>query len=56
MCANCRYLKDAKERICGNKDFVQWNGSNVIPGPVDQYCSDFYEPKNSLAKFATKES
>ena len=44
MCANCEYLKDAAKRICGNENFIAWNGSNVIPAPVDEYCSDWYEP------------
>jgi len=43
-CKSCEYLKDAKERICGNKYFVKWNGSSVIPGQIDAYCSDWYEP------------
>ena len=44
-CASCKYLKDREERICGNPYFVRWNnGSNVIPGKIDEYCSDYYEP------------
>lgn len=45
MCANCEYLKDADKRICGNPDFVRWNGSEIIPAPVDQYCSDWWTGK-----------
>ena len=45
MCKNCRFLKDAENRICGNKYFIEWNGSNVIPAPIDGYCSDWYEPQ-----------
>lgn len=44
MCANCRFLKDAEKRICGNEYFIKWNGSEVIPAAVNQYCSDWYEP------------
>jgi hypothetical protein len=45
MCKNCKYLKDADKRICGSEYFIAWNhGSNVIPGPIDEYCSDYYEP------------
>lgn len=44
-CANCEYLKDAKKRICGNKYFIKWNGSSKIPGKIDEYCSDWYEPE-----------
>lgn len=45
MCKNCEFLKDAANRICGNKYFIKWNGSNKIPAAVDQYCSDWYEPE-----------
>jgi len=44
MCANCRYLRDPKNRICGNQYFIKWNGSEVIPGKINEYCSDWYEP------------
>jgi len=50
MCANCRFLKDREKRICGNEDFVAWNGSEIIPGAVDEYCSDWYMPRRSLAE------
>lgn len=48
MCANCKFLKDAENRICGEPNFIAWNGSEVIPGKVDEYCSDWYMPKNAL--------
>ena len=57
MCANCRFLKDAKKGICGEPDFIRSEfvgkpaGSNKIPGPINEYCSDWWKPKNSLAKF-----
>jgi hypothetical protein len=44
MCKNCEYLANAARRLCGNSYFIKWNGSNVIPGQIDAYCSDFYEP------------
>ena len=44
-CSSCAYLKDAEKRICGNKYFIAWHGSAKIPAPVDQYCSDWYEPQ-----------
>jgi hypothetical protein len=41
-CAKCEYLgKDRK--TCSNKYFIRWNGSNVIPGKIDEYCSDWFE-------------
>lgn len=56
MCANCKYLEDAKRRICGEKGFIKWQGPNkpagspVIPLPIDRYCSDFYKAKPGLTK------
>jgi hypothetical protein len=42
MCANCEYLgKDKK--TCTEEHFIKWNGSNIIPAPIDEYCSDWYE-------------
>lgn len=49
-CKSCEYLKDAGKRICGNKYFIAWNGSEVIPKPVDRYCSDYYEPADGAIK------
>jgi len=45
-CANCEYLKDPEKKICGNPYFVKWNGSEIIPGEIDAYCSDWWEPKD----------
>jgi hypothetical protein len=49
MCANCRFLKDDKVN-CGNEYFIAWNGGPKIPGKIDEYCSDWYEPRRSVAK------
>jgi hypothetical protein len=44
MCGNCEYL--GKDRLtCTNEYFIKWHGSNVIPAPIDEYCSDWWEPK-----------
>lgn len=49
MCANCRFLSD-DQKHCTSDYFIRWEGenkpagSNVIPAPIDEYCSDFYEP------------
>lgn len=49
MCANCEYLKDAANRICGNPDFIAWAGpdkpagSAKIPKPINEYCSIWWE-------------
>jgi hypothetical protein len=43
-CSSCEYLgKDRK--TCTNDYFIRWNGSNKLPAPADQFCSDWYEPK-----------
>jgi hypothetical protein len=42
-CANCEYLGQ-DQKSCTEKNFIAWNGSNVIPGEIDAYCSDWYEP------------
>lgn len=41
-CEKCEYVrKEGTE--CANKNFVRWNGSNLLPAPSDQYCCDFFE-------------
>jgi len=47
MCANCKYL-DEDKKSCTKENFIRWNGSEVIPGKIDEYCSDWYEPKEKL--------
>ena len=43
-CSNCEYLKDAKGMICGNPDFIAWNGSNKIPAKTPEtYCSIWWD-------------
>ena len=44
-CAKCRYLK-GQDR-CSNKYFQRWHGSDRIPAPIDEYCSDYFEPSDS---------
>jgi hypothetical protein len=41
-CAKCEYV-DGKN--CTNTVFVKWNGSEVIPLPIDEYCCDMFETK-----------
>lgn len=43
-CSSCEYYKG--DRICGNEYFQKWMGSNQIPLPADEYCSDWWMPKN----------
>ena len=44
MCANCEY-HEPEGNTCKNEFFIRWNGSNQIPEPADEYCSDYWEPK-----------
>lgn len=46
-CSNCEYLKDAKKMICGNPNFIAWNGgSNKIPATDPaKYCSIWWDLK-----------
>lgn len=41
-CERCEYVQGQK---CSNKIFQQWNGSDVIPAPIDSYCCDMFESK-----------
>lgn len=43
-CASCEYLGESKT-TCKNKYFIKWNGSNKLPAPADEFCSDWYEQK-----------
>lgn len=44
MCANCKYLGQ-DQTTCTSNYFIRWNGSDQLPAPADEYCSDWYEPK-----------
>ena len=41
-CANCKYYEGKKR--CGNEYFQQWRGTDAIPAPPEEYCSDWFEP------------
>jgi len=43
-CASCRFLAP-NGRDCTEENFVLWNGSSRIPGPINSYCSDWYETR-----------
>lgn len=53
ICSKCEYLRDDK-KTCRNKFFIAWEsprgdkpaGSDVIPGPIDEYCSDWFHAKD----------
>jgi hypothetical protein len=42
-CANCLYWQDDEE-ICTSKHYIQWAGTNTIPYPADEYCTNWWEP------------
>ena len=42
MCYNCKFLKDEENGLCGEPNFIKWNGSEKIPGDIHAYCSDWY--------------
>ena len=44
-CKKCEYLKDAEKGLCGNEYFVAWHGSDKIPAPINEYCSDWFDWK-----------
>jgi hypothetical protein len=46
-CANCKYLGE-DEKSCESKYYKIWHGSKELPEPADEYCSDWYEPKEEL--------
>ena len=49
-CSSCRFLAENKVD-CKNKYFIKWHGSARIPGKVEEYCSDWYEPRrNAMGK------
>lgn len=44
MCKNCEYVNGQK---CTNEYFIKWNGSDIIPAPTDEYCSDWWEAEDN---------
>lgn len=53
-CASCEYLgKDGKS--CTNKYFIKYHGSEELPYPADEFCSDWYWPKEKLEAAGTSE-
>ena len=53
-CASCEYLKpDGKH--CRNPYFIEWHGTDKLPFPANEFCSDWYEPsKKSGGSFYGK--
>lgn len=44
-CINCEYWTKEKSE-CTNKYYIKWNGNGKIPAPPDEYCSDWWHPKD----------
>ena len=52
-CANCEYWKqgeDGSEGKCSNEYYIKWAGTASIPYAPDQYCTDWWEPKEKSKK------
>jgi hypothetical protein len=52
-CAKCKYV-DGQD--CTQKDFIKWNGSEVIPDPTNEYCCDFFEAEKSGGSWVRRAS
>ena len=47
-CATCTMYEkddDSEHGICHSSEYKEYYGTNKIPHPADQYCSDWYNPK-----------
>lgn len=42
-CLTCKHL--GAGNTCTSIYFIRYNGSNKLPFPADEYCSDWYEWK-----------
>lgn len=43
-CANCHWLTfDGKH--CNNAYYIEFMGTDELPGPADEVCSDWWEPQ-----------
>jgi hypothetical protein len=50
-CLNCEYWVDGTEKKqgkCTNKYYQKWAGTDSIPYQPDQYCTDWWEPKENV--------
>jgi hypothetical protein len=46
MCLNCRFLGD-DERTCTNRYYIEFHGTDRLPYPADQMCSDWWQARTS---------
>jgi hypothetical protein len=49
LCVTCRFLTSDGKR-CWSQGFKEYTGSDALPLPADEMCSDWYEPIPSLLK------
>lgn len=54
-CSNCKAL-GSDGTSCTSPEFIKWNaGSDKLPFPADEYCSDWYNPtEEALQKVAAE--
>jgi|SRR5579859_2755859 len=57
LCIDCKFLSDDKKR-CGSSKYRALMGTDVLPRPADEMCSNFFEPASgedlALAPVAPK--
>lgn len=41
-CSSCRFLSEDRCH-CHNDYFIRWHGSDRLPYPCDEFCSDWWE-------------
>lgn len=41
-CANCRWVT-GDYKHCTNPYYTDWMGTDKLPGPADEVCSDWWE-------------
>jgi hypothetical protein len=52
-CANCRF-GDLRTNTCSEPNFIRWNGSRKVPVPLEQFCSDWWQPGNRRVVFVRR--
>jgi hypothetical protein len=48
-CSSCKYLSE-NGKECTSEFFIKWHGTDKLPAPANEYCSDWYEPRTSETK------
>ncbi len=42
VCSKCKFVSEDLKH-CNNKYFQLWNGSDELPLPANEYCSDWFD-------------